>query len=279
MVKLFRDILLITFGSFIYALALTGLAIPNNLAEGGVAGASIILHYALDWSVGITNFLLTGIILVVGYRYLPKRTIRLTLITAPLISFFLFITENIMEPLGDPLVSAVFAGFFIGIGTGMILRTGSSMGGSTVIAQMFHYNLGWDLTRTNLVIDIAIVTSGLLIIGPLNTMYTIIALYIGKKSTDLVLEGLDSRKAVSVISNKAMEISEAVISEMRTSATVFEGYGSYMLEERDMTYIIISKHQLMKLKRVINEVDDEAFVVVHDVREAFGGSFSWITRR
>lgn len=153
------------------------------------------------------------------------------------------------------------------------------MGGSTVIAQMFHYNLGWDLTRTNLVIDIAIVTSGLLIIGPLNTMYTIIALYIGKKSTDLVLEGLDSRKAVSVISNKAMEISEAVISEMRTSATVFEGYGSYMLEERDMTYIIISKHQLMKLKRVINEVDDEAFVVVHDVREAFGGSFSWITRR
>ncbi|MDS9471468.1 YitT family protein [Sporosarcina pasteurii] len=277
--KLFRDILLITFGSFIYALALTGLAIPNNLAEGGVAGASIILHYALDWSVGITNFLLTGIILVVGYRYLPKRTIRLTLITAPLISFFLFITENIMEPLGDPLVSAVFAGFFIGIGTGMILRTGSSMGGSTVIAQMFHYNLGWDLTRTNLVIDIAIVTSGLLIIGPLNTMYTIIALYIGKKSTDLVLEGLDSRKAVSVISNKAMEISEAVISEMRTSATVFEGYGSYMLEERDMTYIIISKHQLMKLKRVINEVDDEAFVVVHDVREAFGGSFSWITRR
>lgn len=52
-----------------------------------------------------------------------------------------------------------------------------------------------------------------------------------------------------------------------------------MLEERDMTYIIISKHQLMKLKRVINEVDDEAFVVVHDVREAFGGSFSWITRR
>ena len=276
--KHFKDLMLIIFGSLIYALALTGLAIPNNLAEGGVAGAAIILHYALDWSVGITNLVLTGIVLVVGYRYLPKRTIRLTLITAPLISLFLFITENIMEPLGDPLISAVFAGFFIGIGTGMILRTGSSMGGSTVIAQMFNYNLGWDLTRTNLVVDIAIVTSGLLVIGPLNTMYTIVALYIGKKSTDLILEGLDSRKAVSVISDKAVEISEAVISEMRTSATVFEGYGSYLREEKDMTYIIINKHQLMKLKRVINEVDDEAFVVIHDVREVFGGSFSWFTK-
>lgn len=276
--KHFKDLLLIIFGSLIYALALTTLAIPNNLAEGGVAGASIILHYALDWSVGLTNLVLTAIIIAVGYRYLPKRTIGLTLIAAPLISFFLFITEGRVESLGDPLISAVFAGFFIGIGTGMILRTGSSMGGSTIIAQMFNYNRGWDLTRTNLIIDIAIVTSGLLVIGPLNTMYTIAALYIGKKSTDLILEGLDSRKAVSVISDKAVEISEAVILEMRTSATVFEGYGSYFREQRDMTYIVINKHQLMKLKRVINEVDDEAFVVIHDVKEVFGGSFSWFTK-
>lgn len=274
--RTFKDLLLIIFGSLIYALALTGLAMPNNLAEGGVAGASIILHYALDWSVGITNFVLTAIILIIGYRYLPKRTIRLTLLTAPLISLFLFLTEGEIAPLGDPLVSAVFAGFFIGIGTGMILRTGSSMGGSTVIAQIFNHNLGWDLTRTNLVLDIAIVTSGLFVIGPLNTMYTITALYIGKKSTDLVLEGLDSRKAVSVISGEAAEIADAVITQLGTSATVFEGYGGYLREEKDMTYIIITKHKLMRLKRLINEVDEDAFVVVHDVKEVFGGSFSWM---
>lgn len=183
-----------------------------------------------------------------------------------------------MESLGDPLVSAIFAGFFVGIGSGLILRTGSSMGGSTIIAQMFHYNLGWDLTRTNLVIDIAIVASGLLIIGSLNTMYTIVSLFVGKKSTDLILEGLDPRKAVSVISSDAIEIADAVITHMRTSTTVFEGYGGYLKEEKDMTYIIINKYQLMKLKRFINEVDNEAFVVVHDVRDVFGGSFSWLSR-
>ncbi len=274
--RTFKDLTLISLGSLIYALALTGLAMPNNLAEGGVAGAAIILYYALDWSVGLTNFILTSIILVIGYRYLPRRTIKLTLITAPLISLFLFLTEGQIAPLGDPLVSAVFAGFFIGIGTGMILRTGSSMGGSTVIAQIFHHNLGWDLTRTNLVLDVAIVTSGLFIIGPLNTMYTITALYIGKKSTDLVLEGLDSRKAVSVISSEAAEIADEVIMQLGTSATVFEGYGGYLREEKDMTYIIITKHKLMRLKRLINDVDEDAFVVVHDVKEVFGGSFSWM---
>lgn len=274
--KTARDLILITLGSFIYALALTGLAIPNNLAEGGVAGAAIILHYAFKWSVGLTNFILTSIILIIGYRYLPKRTIRLTLITSPLISLFLFLTEGGIAPLGDTLMSAIFAGFFIGIGTGMILRTGSSMGGSTVIAQIFHHNLGWDLTRTNLIVDIAIVSSGLLVIGPLNTMYTVTALYIGKKSTDLVLEGLDSRKAVSVISSDAAEIADEVITRLGTSATVFEGYGGYLREEKDMTYIIITKHKLMRLKRLINDVDEDAFVVVHDVKEVFGGSFSWM---
>lgn len=274
--KTFKDLLLITLGSLIYAVALTGLAMPNNLAEGGVAGAAIILYYAFEWSVGLTNFILTSIILIIGYRYLPRRTIHLTLITAPLISLFLFLTEGGIAPLGDPLVSAVFAGFFIGIGTGMILRTGSSMGGSTVIAQIFHHKLGWDLTRTNLVIDVAIVTSGLLVIGPLNTMYTVTALYIGKKSTDLVLEGLDSRKAVSVISSEAAEIADEVIMQLGTSATVFEGYGGYLREEKDMTYIIITKHKLMRLKRLINDVDESAFVVVHDVKEVFGGSFSWM---
>lgn len=277
--KLTRDVGLITIGSLLYALALTMLAMPNKLAEGGVPGASIILHYAFDWSVGVTNFILTAAIMLIGYRYLPRRTTGLTLLTAPLISLFIYLTENRMDALGDPLVSAIFAGFFIGIGAGLILRTGSSMGGSTIIAQMFHHNLGWDLTRTNLVIDIAIVASGLLIIGPLNTMYTIVSLFVGKKSTDLVLEGLDPRKAVSVISSDAVTIADEVITQMKTSATVFEGYGGYLKEEKDMTYIIINKYQLMKLKRLINEVDNEAFVVVHDVRDVFGGSFSWISSK
>ncbi|MGP4108652.1 YitT family protein [Virgibacillus sp. L01] len=279
MPKLISDISLIIIGSMIYALALTFLVIPNQLAEGGIPGASIILHYAFDWSPGIVNFVLTSVILLVGYRVLPRRTVFLSVLTAPLISFFIFISEGRAEPLGDPLVSAIFAGFIIGIGAGLIFRTGSSMGGSSIIARMFHYNLGWDLTRTNFALDSCIVLSGLLVIGPLNTMYTIVSLFVGKKSTDLIMEGLDTRKAVSVISTQASALADEVIKEMKTSATVFKGYGGYLKEDKDMTYIIINKFQLMRLKRIINSVDDRAFVVIHDVRDVFGGSFSWPTKK
>lgn len=275
MKKWIKDLAMITAGSLLYALALTFLIIPNNLADGGLAGAAVILHYIFGWSTGIVNFLLASVIILVGYKALPKRNTYLTIITTPLISFFIFITEMNVEPLGDPLVSAIFAGIFGGVGTGLIFRTGSSMGGTSIIARMFHHNWGWELTRTNFVLDTIIVASGLFVIGPLNTMYTIISLFIGKKATDIIMEGLDTRKAVSIISHDAPEITEEIIQQMKISGTVFEGYGVYLREPADMAYIIINKYQLLKLKRIINEVDDSAFVVIHDVRDVFGGSFSW----
>jgi uncharacterized membrane-anchored protein YitT (DUF2179 family) len=219
---------------------------------------------------------LNAFLLFIGYRVLPRRTILLSLLTVPLISFFMFITEGRIEPLGDPLVSAVFTGVFIGIGTGMIFRAGSSMGGSTLVARMLNHKLGWDLMETNFILDALVVVFGLFVIGPLHTMYTVIALFIGKKSADFVIEGLDTKKAVSVISSRTPEVADEIIKQMKTSATVFKGYGGYSKESKDMVYIIIKKYQLFKLKQIISSVDSEAFVIIHDVRDVFGGSFSWL---
>lgn len=270
-----KDLFMITLGSVCYALALTVLAIPNQLTEGGVPGAAIILHYAFDWSPGIVTFILTAIIMLIGYKSLPKRAIFLSILTVPLISLSMFFTEGIVDSLGDSLVSAVFAGFFIGVGCGLILRTGSSMGGTSLIAKMLHDKFDWDMIRTIFVLDLLIVLSGVFVIGPLNTMYTIIALFIAKKSTDLIIDGLDPRKAVSIISEKAPLIADAIIKDMNISVTVLKGYGGYLKHDNDMTYVIINKYQLMRLKRVINTVDEKAFVVIHDVRDVFGGSFGW----
>ncbi|WP_130860586.1 YitT family protein [Gracilibacillus phocaeensis] len=273
--KFIKDLVMVIIGCLVYALALTLLAIPNQLAEGGVPGASLILHYAFGWSPGIVTFILTAIVTTIGFRYLPKRSIFLSILTVPLISFFIYSTENLVGNLGDPLISAIFAGVFIGFGTGLIFRTGSAMGGTSLIARMCQDRLGWNLVRTNFVFDIVIVLSGLLVIGPLNTMYTIVALFVAKKVTDIVMEGLDPRKAVSIISGRAPQIADEIIAQMNISVTVFKGYGGYLKQDADMTYVIINKYQLMRLKRIISTVDENAFVVIHDVRDVLGGSFAW----
>lgn len=272
---LVRDISMVTIGALCYSLALTILAIPNDLTEGGVPGAAVLLYYAFGWSPGIVTFILTSVILLIGYKSLSKRAIGLSLLAVPLVSLFIYLTEDKVGSLGDPLVSAIFAGFFIGIGAGLIFRTGSSMGGTSTIALMLNKSYGFDMVRMIFIMDIIIVLAGLFIIGPLNVMYTIITLFIAKKAMDLIMDGLDPRKAVSIISDKSPLIADELIKQMNISVTIFEGYGGYLKNDTKMTYVIINKYQLMKLKKVIAAVDDRAFVVVHDVRDVFGGSFAW----
>lgn len=187
----------------------------------------------------------------------------------------MYFTEGLVGPVGDPLVAAIFAGFFIGVGVGLILRTGSSMGGTSLIAKILHDLFEFDMVRTIFILDVLIVLSGVFVIGALNTMYTIIALFIAKKSMDLIIDGLNPRKAVSIISNQAPLIADAIIKEMDLSVTVLKGYGGYSKHDTDMTYVIIDKYQVAPLKHVINKIDEDAFVVIHDVHDVFGGSFSW----
>src|SRR5699024_5997447 len=131
MKSLSKDLLMITVGSLCYALALTILAIPNELTEGCIPDAAIILHYAFVWSSWIVTFILTSVILIAGFIFFKKRSMVLSVLIVPMVYFFIYITEDTVESVGDPLVSAVFAGFFIGICFGLIFRTVSSMGGNS----------------------------------------------------------------------------------------------------------------------------------------------------
>src|SRR5699024_6228873 len=112
----------------------------------------------------------------------------------------------------------------------------------------------------------------------LHIMYTIITLFVAKKATDLILDGLDPRKAVNIISSQAPVIADTIINQMNISVTVFKGYGGYLKEDTDMTYVIINKYQLMRLKKVISSIDADALlsfmmyvmfsvVVLHGMRD------------
>src|SRR5699024_6617381 len=152
----------------------------NDLTGGGIPGAAIILHYAFGLSPGIVTFILTSAMLIAGFKFLTKRAMVLSGLTVPIVSFFMNIIVDKVESLWNLLVYAVFAGFFIGIGCGLIFRTGSSMGGTSLIAIMFNKLFGWDMVRAIFIMDVMIVLSGFTIIGPLHIMYTIITLFVAK---------------------------------------------------------------------------------------------------
>lgn len=261
-------------GTFFFSFSVAVFAMPNSLAEGGIPGLALLLYFAYGFSPAVVTLIANAVTLLIGYRYLPKSMIMKSILTIPLFSLFLFLLEDRVSNFGDPLLAALFAGVFTGIGFGFIFRSGSTTGGSSTIARMLNYKFGWELTGTNFVLDAIIVSAGVFVIGPLYTMYTVVALFIGKRVTDYVLEGFESKKVVHIFSEKNEVISASIRHNLNAHATTLRGDANEQGEAETLVYVAIPKQQLFYLKKLVKEVDENAFTVVHTVKDVSGGKFA-----
>ncbi|MBU5210240.1 YitT family protein [Heyndrickxia oleronia] len=278
MKKRLIDILFLIVGAFIFALAVNLFVIPNDLGEGGVTGTTIILYYLFQWSPGLINFVLNLLLLLVGYKFLNKTTTIYTIIAVVFNSIFLHLTEHWRIDSNELFVNAIFGGIFAGVGIGMIIRVGGTTAGSTILARITHKYLGWSISYGLLFFDLIVAFSSYFIIGVEKLMLTIIMLYIGTKVMEFVIEGVNPKKAVTIISNQPDLIAQQVITLMDRGVTVFSGHGYYTKNQKDILYIVISKQEVVKLKRIVKKVDLNAFIAIHDVRDVFGEGFIDISK-
>ncbi|API94316.1 MULTISPECIES: YitT family protein [Virgibacillus] len=259
---------LIIIGSFIFAFGINYFAIPNNLSEGGVIGISIVTYYLFGWSTGIVNFAINAVLLAIGYRYFSKRVMIYTIISIVFSSLFLHITENIGKAgNGDTLLAALFAGLTVGIGLGLIFKTGGTSGGTAIIVRLLNQFIGWSFGKGMLLTDIAVIGISAFVIGQEKAMYTLISVYVGAKAIDIIVEGANERTAVLIISSHPDEVLEKVTNNMSRGITVLEGKGGYTKANKEILYIVINKQEIVHLKRIIEKVDKDAYITVHSVQE------------
>lgn len=273
MKKTVTDLFVIIFGSLLFALAVNLFVIPTDLGEGGVTGITIILYYLYGWSPGLVNFILNGFLLIVGYRFLNKSTINYTIVAVILNSLFLHLTRNLVIDSNEVIVNTVFAGLLAGAGIGLILRVGGTTAGTTILASITKKYLGWNISYGLLFFDLIIVLSSYFVIGMEMMLLTIIMLYIATKTMQLIIEGFSMKKAVTIISRNPDEIAENVNQQMNRGVTVYSGYGHYLKEEKKILYVVISSQEVVRLKRIVQAADEDAFVAIHDVRDVFGEGF------
>ncbi|KYG89788.1 YitT family protein [Metasolibacillus sp. FSL H7-0170] len=273
MKKLVIDILIMMFGAFLFALAINLFVIPNELGEGGVTGVTIILYYLFQWSPSIVSFVLNGILLLVGYKFLSRQTTIYTVIAVTFISLFLHLTESWTIQSDEIIINAIFGGVFVGVGIGLIIRVGGTTAGTTILARITNKFLGWNISYGLLFFDLIVAFSSYFIIGAEALMMTIMMLYIGTKVMEFVIEGTNTKKAVTIISKNPHAIADKVTYKMNRGVTVLSGHGYYTKEQKEVLYIIISRQEIIKLKNIVKEADKDAFIAIHDVRDVFGEGF------
>lgn len=274
MKKTAKDILFIFLGALIFAIGVNYFTIPNHLSEGGILGITIVAHYLFGWSPGVLNFVLNAVLILIGYKFFDKRAFVYTLVSLAACSGFLFLTEDIGKKLTeDTLLASLFAGLMVGAGLGFIFRAGGTSGGTTILARLANQFFGWSMGKAMLIIDIVVVAGSIFIIGLEKAMFTLLIVYVGAKAIDFIVEGLDERVAVLIISNLPEVVLAGITEKMSRGLTVLEGYGGYTGQKKEVLYIVINKQEIVQLKNIVSDIDPNAYVTVHNVHEMMGKGY------
>ena len=271
--KNIKNILLVILGSFIFSAGVNAFIISGNLGEGGVTGIAIVLYYAFHISPALTNFVANAILIVIGYKFLSKKSTILTIIATVLISVFLSLTESWHVETGNVIINAVFGGTSVGLGIGIIVLAGGTTAGTTILARIANKYLDVSTAYALLFFDLIVVAISLTVLPLSKALVTVISLYIGTKVMDYVIEGLNTKKALTIISSKPEEVAKAIDEQVGRGLTILNGHGYYSREEKDVLYVVVAKTQVTRAKRIIKKIDKNAFLVIHDVRDVYGNGF------
>lgn len=264
---------LIVFGSFLMAASVNTFAIPNHLGEGGVPGMTMIFYYLFSIPTSITNFLLNGFLLIVGLKILDKETIFKTLVAILINSFALHLLKPYQVIFKDAFLAPLVAGGLMGLGIGLIYQGKGTAAGGTIIARILEVKTGLPKSKGILITDLSVIIPSIFIIGFEPGLLTIVSVYFGSKIIALVSEGAEPKKSLMVISPFIYDISKTLEKNLQRNGTFVKGTGSFSLEEQDILYVVIEGTEILKARELIQQVDEEAFIVISDVKDVSGKRF------
>lgn len=273
-----KNVFFILLGSAILAFGLVYFNMENNLADGGFTGITLILYFMFSLNPAITNLVLNIPLFIIGWKELGRLTFIYTIIGTVGVSIFLQIFQNytvVSIPLHDDMtLAALFAGAFIGVGLGIIFRSGGTTGGVDIIAKLGFKYFGWSMGRTMFIFDAIVIASSLIYLNYREAMYTLLAVFIATRVIDVLQQGAYSAKAAFIISDHVTKIADAILADLNRGATLIKGKGSFSGTEKEILYCVVGRRELMQLKHLVEKTDPHAFVTVSDVQEVLGEGFT-----
>jgi uncharacterized membrane-anchored protein YitT (DUF2179 family) len=264
------NLILITMGSGICALAVNGILIPRGFVSGGMTGVALVFHYIMPYlSVSVLYLVFNTPLFALGWKYVSRRFFLYSLVGT---AVFSAAVEWIYVPfrVADPLLSALLAGIIMGIGNGVILRSDGSSGGTDIISVMVQALFSVRLGNTILAFNSLVLLAAAILFSLETALYTLVYIYVSSHILDLVVTGFSQRKSVMIISKLRSEIIVRILKELNRGVTVIKGQGGYSGEPTDIIYTVIAFRELASMKKLINEIDPAAFVVISDTAEVMG---------
>lgn len=280
MKKQIYEYAMIIIGTTLLAAGITMFYDKNTIVTGGVVGIAIIINRITEQYMGygiplwLTNLVLNIPLFIAAVIIKGRKFGIKSLVAAIYLSFALYFLTFIKTPTYSLLLSSIYGGVLSGIGLGLVFRERSTTGGTDLLASLINrYRRDISVGTILFIIDGIIIILGFYVFGSEKGLHAIIAVFVTSVVLDNILDGVKFAKAVYIISEKADEIGQVIINKLGRGVTALNATGVYSNKDKKVLFCVVSKRQIVKLKDMIQEVDENAFVVVYDAKEVLGEGF------
>ena len=274
--QLLKDYALIALGTFLAALSLPLFFLPYDIAPGGISGISTVLASVLPLSVGLISFVLNVPLFLIGWRTVGWRFAVRSFIAMSLMSLFIDLVP-VRDVSGNVMLASVFGGVLLGVGLGLVVRAGATTGGTDMAAKMIHSRVAFlPIAAILFLIDGLVVAVAALAFGLQAALWALIALFVSSQAMDSVIKGFNTAMQFMIISRDAEEIVRRIHTEIDRGCTRLMAEGTYSRLPVGTLLCVVSRTEAPRLKKLVAEVDPQAFVTVCNVHEVLGEGFTGI---
>ncbi len=259
-----------TLGCLISGFAIDAFYQHSKLISGGVTGVAMLLKYQFGWNASLVNLLLNVPIFIVGFILLGKKHVIISLYGTLVISLAIQLFEGITIPYDSSLTTILLGGVINGFGSGIMIRSGGTSGGSDIIGKILNKYFSISIGNTQMAFNAVVLCIYGFLFNLDLAVLTMVTAIVATIVNNHMIDGLDRRRALYIITDKPQELSHRIYEELKRGATAIPCHGTAAQSERTMLYVVISKLQLAALKRIIKETDPAAFFTIHVTTGVYG---------
>lgn len=270
---------MITLGCACIAMSINIFLAPNMIAPGGLSGFAVIMKKLTGISVGITLIGLNIPLFILGIIFLGKafgaKTAYGTIVLSILVETFLRVIPAGFSVTDDLLLASIYGGVLTGTGIGLVFKAGGTTGGTDLAGAILNKFIpGLSIAKLMMFFDgMVVILSGIVDKNIETALYSAIALYIIVRVADFIVEGFGYAKAFFIISNETEKIGQEIMHTLGRGVTALEGRGMYTNSKKEVMLVVVNRGQEVRLKNIVKEIDNDAFVMVAGIYEVLGEGF------
>lgn len=266
-----RDMAVITFATFIVAVAVYFFMMPNNLAIASIAGLAVVLQNFIPLSVATISLIFNVGLLIIGFIFVGREFGGKTVYTSVILPIFVGIFEKLFPKYngltGDPFLDMICYIFIVSIGLSLLFNHNASSGGLDIIVKILNKYLHIDKGKAMSIAGMLVSLSAVFAYDTKTVVLSVLGTYLNGIILDYFLFGTNIKKKVCILSAKNEEIKKYILKNMHSGATLYKVIGAYNNEEHEEVVAIVNKREYGVLMQFIRRTDPDAFVTVSTINE------------